>query len=146
MKRQPLRCAADVLPAAGVAVEVRSAGGVILLPTETFYGLAVDPTDSKAVDRVHALKRRPRERALPVLAADWEQVEALVRIPDAVRVRLSRSWPGPLTVICNAVRPVAASVDGSLAVRIPGHDLVRALLYRIGPVTGTSAKLGLRTA
>jgi L-threonylcarbamoyladenylate synthase len=139
MKRRPLAERGDVLPAVEEAAEVRAAGGVILIPTETFYGLASDPSNPKAVGRVHALKRRPPERALPVLAADWQQVESLVRIPEGVRVRLSRSWPGPLTVVCHAVRPVAASPDGSLAIRIPDHDLLRALLYRIGPVTGTSA-------
>ena len=139
MNRWPLVDRGDVLPVVDAAAEVRVAGGVMLIPTETFYGLAVDPSNPEAVERVHALKRRPRERALPVLAADWQQVESLVRIPESVRIRLSRSWPGPLTVICEAVRPLAASPDGSLAIRIPDHDLLRALLYRIGPVTGTSA-------
>jgi L-threonylcarbamoyladenylate synthase len=76
---------------------------------------------------------------LPVLCADWQQVEGLVSVPERFRVRLSRIWPGALTVVCPCVCSAPATRSGTLAVRIPAHDLLRALLYRVGPLTGTSA-------
>jgi L-threonylcarbamoyladenylate synthase len=129
----------DVPAAITSSQPVLAAGGVLLVPTESFYGLAVDPDDRGAVERVHVMKERPQGMALPVLCADWQQVERLVVVPDAYRVRLSRSWPGPLTVILPLRRALPAGQQGTLAVRIPGHAMLRALLYRVGPVTGTSA-------
>jgi len=85
------------------------------------------------------MKTRPEGVPLPVVCADWAQVERLVEVPDRYRVRLSRSWPGPLTVVARCRRPQAAGREGTLAVRIPGHQLLRALLYLVGPLTGTSA-------
>jgi L-threonylcarbamoyladenylate synthase len=117
---------------------VRS-GGVVLMPTETFYGLGANPADAEAVERVFAMKRRPRGAPLSVLCSDWTQLETLVEVPEEHRVRLSRTWPGPLTAVLRCRRELPVSVDGTLAVRIPGHAMLRAVLYRSGPVTGTSA-------
>lgn len=139
MSRLSLRHAEDVAPAAEAVERTTAGSGVVLLPTETFYGLAVDPADEAAVSLVCAMKARPEGVPLPVLCADWTQVERLVVVPDRFRVRLSRTWPGPLTVVVHARRPLAAGRGPTLAVRIPGHALLRALLYVVGPLTGTSA-------
>lgn len=128
-----------VLPAAAEVAAVRSASGMILVPTESFYGLAADPTDARAVSRIVEAKGRPQEMAMPVLVADWEQLESLVRVPEALRVRLSRIWPAALTVILPSHADIPAGREGTLAVRIPGHVMLRALLYRVGPLTATSA-------
>ncbi len=140
MRRLPLAEHGDPVEVLAVTRDVRAAGGVILLPTETFYGLAADPASEAGVARVYALKDRPAGLPLPVLCADWEQVTDLVEVPENYRVRLSRAWPGPLTVVLRARRrlPAAAGVD-TLAVRVPGHPLLRAVLYVVGPLTGTSA-------
>jgi L-threonylcarbamoyladenylate synthase len=131
---------ADVAEAAAGAGRVVGSGGVVLLPTETFYGLAADPRDARAVARIFRIKDRPQGLPLPVLCSDWQQLESLCRVPEAFRVRLSRSWPGPLTAVLPVRQPLAAAGDrSSVAVRIPGHDLLRALLYKVGPLTGTSA-------
>lgn len=118
-----------------------AAGGVIALPTETFYGLAADPRNSGGVDRVFEVKGRPRQKALPVLLADREQLEELgVEAPTALLDRFCALWPAPLTVIFPLRQPVAASGgDRSLAVRIPAHGDLRSLLRQTGPLTGTSA-------
>lgn len=129
----------DVAPAAPVVAEVVAGAGVVLLPTETYYGLAADPLDPRAVTRVFVAKGRPAAMSLPVLCSDWGQVESLVEVPETYRVRLSRIWPGALSVVLRCRRPVAAATAGTLAVRIPGHPMLRALLYRVGPLTGTSA-------
>jgi L-threonylcarbamoyladenylate synthase len=125
--------------AATAVLEVVRRHGVVLVPTDTFYGLAANPASETAVEAVHRLKRRPPEKALPVLCADHQQVASLVDLPERFRVRLGRMWPGPLTVVLPARRPLAACPDGTVAVRIPDHHLLRAVLYRTGPLTGTSA-------
>ena len=129
----------DVTEAAAAAADVVAAAGLVLLPTETFYGLAADPRRSEGVDRVYAAKGRPSDLALPVLCADWQQVQSLVNVPEEFRVRLSRIWPGALTVILPSHDRLPASPTQTLAVRIPGHAMLRAVLYRTGPLTGTSA-------
>lgn len=139
MRREAFRDGDDVRRVAGTVARVLAAGGVVVLPTESYYGLAAAPDSVEGVNAVFRLKERPAGRPLLVLCADWEQVESLVEVPARWRVRLSRTWPGPLTVILPARRPLAAAPGGRLAVRIPGSPLLRALVYRVGPVTGTSA-------
>ncbi len=139
MRRLPFEAEEHVRVAVEGVAEVIGGSGVVLLPTETFYGLATSPDDPAGVERIRALKGRPEEMALPVLCADMQQVEELVEVPDAFRVRLSRSWPAALTVVLPARRRLPASRRGTLAVRIPAHRLLRALLYRVGALTGTSA-------
>jgi tRNA threonylcarbamoyl adenosine modification protein (Sua5/YciO/YrdC/YwlC family) len=141
MERIPFCTPEDATRAVEPATAVVRGHGVLMTPTETFYGLAADPRSERAVARVLELKQRPRRMALPVLAADWHQVETLVVIPERFRVRLSRTWPGPLTVVLPCREPLPAAPSGTLAVRIPGLALLRSLLYRTGPLTGTSANL-----
>ncbi len=139
MRTLPFRGEADVVEAAAAAAETAAAAGVILIPTETFYGLAADPKSPEGVDRVFAVKGRPGDLALPVLCADWQQVESLVIVPNNFRVRLSRIWPAALTVVLPSRGRLPAAPAGTLAVRIPGHAMLRAVLYLTGPLTGTSA-------
>jgi L-threonylcarbamoyladenylate synthase len=139
LRRLPFRLAGDLALVLGTAGSTVLRGGVLLLPTETFYGLAVDPCRPEAVARVLALKDRPPGLDLPILCADWAQVEALVDVPGRWRDRLREAWPGPLTAILNARRPLPVAHGTTLAVRVPGHALVRALLEAVGPLTGTSA-------
>lgn len=129
------------LPAAVAAVrETLAAHGVIALPTETFYGLAVDPFDPEAVARVFALKGRDAGKALLVVAASLAQAQELAVIPDPWHHRLAAVWPAPLTVIFQARRPLPGS-GTTVAVRVPAHALLRALLAEVGPLTATSANL-----
>jgi L-threonylcarbamoyladenylate synthase len=127
------------LPSAIQAVrDVLQGHGVVALPTETFYGLAVAPDDLVAVGRVYTLKGRPAEKGLPVVGASIMQLEALAVVPEAWRVRLEAAWPAPLTVVLRPIRRVAAA-GAALAVRVPAHPLLRALLESVGPLTATSA-------
>ncbi len=139
MRIEPFQEGRDVRRVAGPVTRVIEAGGVVLLPTESFYGLGAGPDSRHGVEKIFRLKDRPTGRPLLVLCADWRQVEELVEVPTRWRVRLSRTWPGPLTVILPSRRPLAAAPSGRLAVRIPGNAILRALLYRVGPLTGTSA-------
>lgn len=130
---------AEVRASLVVAAEVASAGGVILVPTESYYGLAGDPCSTAAVARVNVLKGRPDDLGLPVVCSDWDQVDSLVEIPARFRVKLGRIWPAGLSAIARCRRKAPAARHGSLAVRIPDHEHLRALLYRTGPLTATSA-------
>lgn len=127
------------MAAVDLVADVRNRGGVVVLPTETFYGLGADPGDPEAVERIRALKGRPSELGLPVLCADWAQVEALAVVPDRWREPLVRGWPGPLTAVLPARGRPAAGAGQTVAVRVPGMDLLRRLLEAVGPLTATSA-------
>jgi len=139
MRRLPFLVDSDAVAAVLGVEEVIAGGGVVLLPTETFYGLAANPLDVGAVARVFAAKGRPAGMSLPVLCSDWRQLESLVVVPEGQRVRLARIWPAALSVVLRCRQQVAAAPGGTLAVRIPDHSMLRAVLYRVGPLTGTSA-------
>jgi L-threonylcarbamoyladenylate synthase len=120
------------------------AGGVVAYPTEGVWGLGCDPGDAKAVDRVIALKGRPRNMGLIVLAADLDQVADWVELPGgAMGARLRASWPGFVTWVLPARPRVPARLTGgrgTLAVRVSAHPLAAALSREAGmPLVSTSA-------
>ena len=139
MIRLPFVEAGDVVDAIQSGAPTVAGGGVLLVPTESFYGLAADPRSEAGVERIFSMKERPSELGLPVLCADWQQLEALVVVPDRYRTKLSRLWPAALTVVLPTVSDLPAARSGTLAVRIPDHGELRALLYGVGPLTATSA-------
>ena len=115
-------------------------GGVVAIPTETFYGLAADATRATAVARIFEIKGRPATMALPLVAASVEQVAGMLGPLDAATARAARAfWPGPLSLV-RAATPVIVTTESTVAVRVPGHDFVRALCARAGTLlTATSA-------
>ncbi|MBZ5589519.1 MAG: threonylcarbamoyl-AMP synthase [Acidobacteriia bacterium] len=129
------------LPAAAEAVRAALARhGIVALPTEASYGLAVDPEDDEAVRRLVALKGRPSDKAFLVVGASLGQLERLIVVPPSWRGRLQTAWPAPFTVVLPASgAPLAVGAGHSLAVRVPAHELLRALLGLVGPLTATSA-------
>lgn len=139
MKRLAFTTTTEISAALAEAQDVVHVGGVLLLPTESFYGLGADALSGVGIARIRRMKGRTPELGLPILCADWQQLEELVEVPDRFRIKLSRIWPAPLTVVLPAKIETAAARAGTLAVRIPAHDGLRALLYRTGPLTGTSA-------
>jgi len=139
VRRLPFSEPEEIVAAVLVAADVVADHGVLLLPTESFYGLGADPACADSVARICAMKERPSDLGLPVLCADWQQLESLVTVPGRFRVKLSRLWPSALTVVLPSTAGLAAARGNTLAVRIPAHAPLRALLYRVGPLTGTSA-------
>ena len=121
-------------------------GGVVALPTDTLYGLAVDPFRADAVARLFAVKGREADRAVPLIAADTAQVVAHLgpMSPSAARLA-ERFWPGPLTLLVAAPRSLAPDVTGGTArvgVRVPADAVARAICRAAArPVTATSANL-----
>lgn len=117
---------------------------MLAIPTESSYGLAVDPRSAAGVAAIHRLKGRRDDKGLPVVAADLEQIAALGVDSEAPGLAWAvRFWPAPLTVVVPvAIRLPASPTTGSpsLAVRIPFHETLRGLLAGLGrALTATSA-------
>ncbi len=130
----------------GKAADLLAAGMVVAIPTDTVYGLAVDPSQPGAVDRVFALKKRPGEVALPVLVTGWGQVEMVAgTLEGAAQGFADQYWPGPLTLVVPRRGRFRADLGGELAaswtvgLRWPDHPVVQALCTAIGPLAVTSA-------
>jgi L-threonylcarbamoyladenylate synthase len=120
--------------------ELLAHGGVVAIPTETFYALGASPVNEAGVRRIFQTKGRDDGKALPVLFGMPSQLEALgvVATPDRLDHYL-RIWPAPLTVALPLRAPIAASRGrSSLAVRLPASNKLRAVLRLAGPLTGTS--------
>ena len=121
-------------------------GEVVALPTDTLYGLAVDPFNAGAVARLFAAKGRPDDRAIPLIAADRGQVERHIGPLMPLAARLAEQfWPGPLTLLLPAPRAMAAAVSagtGRVGVRVPDDRCARAICAAAGrPITATSANV-----
>ena len=126
------------------AVLVLREGGVVAFPTDTLYGLGADVFNESALQRVFDIKGRPAELALPVLVADWPQVEVVaVGLTEAARRLASAFWPGSLTLVLPKSPSLSLLVTGgrdTVAVRMPDHPAPLTLAAQLGrPITGTSA-------
>jgi len=127
-----------------IAVDWLRQGRVVAFPTDTFYGLAVDPTSASALHTLFALKGRPLASAVPFVAASLAQVETWCGPLEGQSGRLAaRFWPGPLSIVLEAPRsvdPAALGGAGSIAIRVPDHAVARALAAAWGaPLPATSA-------
>lgn len=118
-------------------------GGLIALPTESFYGLAVAPFNEQALARLWHVKGRSEGKPILVLLGDRSQLEPFVRtIPPAAAVLINAFWPGPLTIVFPAAVGLPDTVTagtGSVGIRLSAWQPLVDLLRRVGPVTGTSA-------
>jgi len=128
------------------AVDIIRGGGVVAVPTETSYGLAVDYNNEKALEKLYRIKRRRHEKPLLVLVENREQLSRLVTsIPDEYQILMEKYWPGPLTLIFqakNELPTVLTGGSGTIGIRISPHPLANCLVSRCGqPLTATSANL-----
>src|SRR5450631_2684395 len=127
------------------ADQIRS-GEVLGMPTDTFYGLAADPFNLRAVDRVYDIKSRSRHKPLSLLIADVDQAEQLAQpLPDEFYALARRFWPGPLTIIVKASSRLPLKVTantGNVALRVPNSPISLAVVQAAQiPITATSANL-----
>lgn len=118
-------------------------GFIVAYPTDTLYGLAVDPRNAAAVQRLYALKERPETSALTLIACDLEQARSAAHFSSQAERLAGEWWPGPLTVVVNAragLTPAALAGGRTVGVRVPDHavavDFARAVGFCI---TATSA-------
>lgn len=148
MQAETLRIHPDEPEAEHIGRVVRSlqAGQVVAVPTDTFYGLAVDPVNLRAVERIYELKSRSRHKPLSLLLCESSQAYELARTMDGAFDRLvEKFWPGPLTIIVKAGAKLPLRVTahtGNVALRVPEAPIARAIVKGLGlPITATSANL-----
>ncbi|MEK7252852.1 MAG: L-threonylcarbamoyladenylate synthase [Actinomycetota bacterium] len=122
-----------------LALEALMAGRVIGIPTDTVYGIGVDPMQEDALRRLYEIKGRPEDSPIPILAASLADARGLGMIDDAV----GKYWPGPLTVVVRRMpetpRWIGDAARDTVALRVPDHPVALALLARSGPLAVTSA-------
>ena len=121
-------------------------GDIVAMPTDTFYGLAVDPVNLHAVENIYRLKSRQKQKPLSLLIASLAQAYELARDTDSMLDKLAdRFWPGPLTIIVRAGTklPLRSTANtGNVAFRVPDAAIARAVVERFGlPITATAANL-----
>jgi L-threonylcarbamoyladenylate synthase len=131
------------------AVTILKKGGIVAYPTDTVYGLGASMDSSLAIERIFAVKGRPRGMALPLLVASREQMTAVARtVPPAAWLLVYNFLPGALTVVLprsDAVPDIVTGGGETVAVRIPDHPVPLALIRELGhPIVGTSANLSGR--
>ncbi len=139
---KPLISGPTFLPAK--VVEVFGAGGVIAYPTETFYGLGVDPFNIEAVKRLFQLKGRPAKSPISLIIKDRPMLNKLVEgVPPVAERLIKEFWPGPLTIIFRAKTVLPAELlanTGKVGVRISSNPVARRLVEALdSPITATSA-------
>lgn len=117
--------------------------GLIALPTESFYGLAVDPFNEQALVKLWQVKGRSKGKPVLVLIGEGAQLNPFVRnIPPAATVLMNAFWPGPLTIVFPAALGLSDAVTAgthSVGIRFSAWQPLCELLQRVGPLTGTSA-------
>jgi L-threonylcarbamoyladenylate synthase len=144
----PARLVVDASRPAASALETAArllrARALVAFPTETFYGLGANAFDEGAVARVFHAKGRPSDKPLLVLVDSLEMVGRVARdVPALARRLMARYWPGALTLVLRAHADLPDALTagtGTIAVRLPGHPVARALVSALGgPVTAPSA-------
>ncbi len=128
------------------AVEVLKGGGIVAFPTETFYGLAVDPLNPLALNHLFSLKQRDTRKPILTLADDRESLSSLVlNVPSIYERLMEEFWPGPLTLIFQArvnLPSLLTAGTSTIGVRQSSHPFARQLLRAFGrPITATSANI-----
>ncbi|MDA3970185.1 MAG: L-threonylcarbamoyladenylate synthase [Desulfobulbaceae bacterium] len=127
------------------AAEIIAAGGVVAFPTETYYGLAVDPFNETALAKLCRLKKRQQSKPILTLIADQHDLQLLVaHVPDTLRPFMAL-WPAPLTLVFPGHHTLPLQLTGgsaTIGVRISSHPVAMALIRACGfPVTATSANI-----
>ncbi len=128
------------------AFDVLKKGGLVAFPTESWYGLAVDPLNNKALERLFAVKQRPAIKPIPVIVGNRKQLHLLVReVPACYSSLMQTFWPGPLTLVFPARMDVPVSLTagtGTVALRHSSHPVAARLAVGFGgPITATSANI-----
>jgi L-threonylcarbamoyladenylate synthase len=125
------------------AVDILRSGGLVAYPTDTVYGLGVDPANDEAVRRLFEAKGRDPEQSTPLLIDSAEQLDQIaIEVPDVARRLMEAFWPGALTIVLRKAQSFRslAIVGETIGVRVPDHPVPRELSRLLGgPITGTSA-------
>lgn len=127
-----------------VAACVR-AGGTVIFPTDTVYGIGCDPDNEAAINAIYDAKRRSARKPLALHVAQESAAQPFVAdLTASARLAMQRLWPGPVAIIvrrCDERYERAACGLATISLRCPNHDLCRALLRATGPLAATSANM-----
>lgn len=126
------------------AADLLLAGGVILFPTDTVYGLGACAENLQAVERIFELKGRRSESPLPVLVGSFEAARRIAQFTPVAERLAMQHWPGPLTLVLARRTDFTAYLGGdpdTVGVRIPAAEIVQLLAERCGPLASTSANI-----
>ena len=125
------------------ALTALAQGQVVVVPTDTVYGLAARPDQPDAVAKIFELKGRERQKALPVLGADLDSLHNIVEFDERALTIANAFWPGPLTLVLSRKSgwgyDLGAGTNDSVAVRLPDSAVTQRLLDSSGPLAVTSA-------
>jgi L-threonylcarbamoyladenylate synthase len=124
------------------AYEIIQEGGVVAFPTDTVYGIGCDPRNQNAVNRIYAIKSREKTKYLPVLAYSKKDIENIAFFDEISEKIADKFWPGPVTLILRVKdKKIEEILDlkGKIAVRVPNHPCILALLEKCRVLIGTSA-------
>lgn len=125
-------------------------GGVVICPTDTVYGLISDATNRKAVEKVFKIKKRPKEKPIPVFIRDIKMARNFAQIEKKQEIFLKKAWPGKTTFILKRKNKLPGMLfrgRKTIGLRIPKYKLINILLERLnGPLSGTSANISGRPA
>jgi len=129
-------------------LKVLSSGGLVVFPSDTVYGLLVDATSERAVEKLIAFKNRAPGKAISVFISDFKMMDRLVKVRTLSKAMIKKLLPGPFTIIFDSRHKTSQKLEsekGTLGVRIPDYAPVNTLVTEFGkPVTATSANLGGR--
>ncbi|WP_380161462.1 L-threonylcarbamoyladenylate synthase [Kineococcus sp. R86509] len=145
--RPPFDCADPVIRERGLSAAHNAVkrGEVVVLPTDTVYGIGADAFNPAAVQRLLEAKGRGRNMPPPVLVPETRTIDGLASsIPFAVRELIDAFWPGALTIVCRAQPSLSwdlGDTNGTVALRMPLHPVALELLKRTGPMAVSSANL-----
>ena len=122
------------------ASQILQAGGLVVFPTDTVYGIAADPLNTPAVDRIFVVKQRPAEKRIALLVAGPDDLDRLVTtVPDEARALAEAAWPGALTIVLACSRP---ELGPTIALRWPDHEIpTRIAIALDSPLATTSANI-----
>ena len=127
------------------AERILRSGGIMIVPTDTVYGIVGDATKSEAIKKIFAIKKRPQEKAFPVFIKSVVEARKFAYIADAKAKFLERIWPGPLTVVFQHKEKLPKILTGgkdSIGLRIPSHPFLLELLFKLDfPLVQTSANI-----
>ncbi len=126
------------------ALAVLEEGGLVVLPTDTVYGVGCLAFNSEAVARLYQVKGRPEDKPIPVLLGNIAQLDQVTENLTSAMRRLAQAyWPGPLTLVLprHPSLPQAIGPGTSVGIRLPAHDLAQRLMSAAGPMAVTSANL-----
>jgi len=134
---------ADLDKLVNYSAELLYDNGVILTPTDTVYGLVCLPASDIAIKKIFEMKKRPVNRHLPIIVADWQQAETELPIVwnKPARKLADKFWPGALTLACGIIENDVEWLKGRVeaGIRVPDHIYIQKLARKAGPLLMTSA-------